>query len=187
MAATQSSMQSLESSAPVFELPDVAGLDKIVSLDQAVGKPILIAFICNHCPYVIHLIEGFVRLANRFQAQGFSVVAISSNDVLNYPQDSPEKMHGFAQAYGFEFPYCYDESQDVARAYGAECTPDFFVYDAQHKLKYRGQMDDSRPSNGLPVTGDHLSAAMSAVLAGDPVDDAQKPSIGCNIKWKSAS
>jgi len=143
-------------------------------------------FICNHCPFVLHVMPELAELANKFTTQGFAVIAISSNDVSTYPQDGPKHMAMFADQNGFEFPYCYDQSQQVAKAYDAACTPDFFVYDKQHKLRYRGQMDNSRPGNDLPVTGHDLKAAMQAILEGKLPDPNQQPSIGCNIKWRSA-
>lgn len=178
-------MQPLGVSAADFTLPDVTQGEANVSLADFLQKPILIMFICNHCPFVIHLVDELSRLGNRFQEAGFGVVAISANDIENYPQDGPEKMREFALRYGFQFPYCYDESQSVARAYGAECTPDFFVYDADHKLRYRGQFDSSRPGKSEPVTGVDLASAMQALLDGGQITDHQVPSIGCNIKWKS--
>jgi peroxiredoxin len=166
-------------------LPDVTQDNTSVRLADYQEQPLLVVFICNHCPFVIHLIKPLAQLANQFQKQGMGVVAISANDIQSYPQDAPDRMREFANQHGFEFPYCYDESQAVARAYGAECTPDFFAYDSQHRLRYRGQFDDSRPGNGKPVTGTDLNAALTAILTGDPVCEEQIPSIGCNIKWKS--
>ena len=141
-------------------------------------------FICNHCPYVLHLIEPLVKIANKAQEDGFGVVAISANDVDVYPQDGPEQMRRFADQHGFDFPYLFDETQSVAKAYRAACTPDFFVYSRQHRLQYRGQMDGSRPSNNHPVDGQDLTAALQAVLAEKPTTEKQTPSIGCNIKWR---
>lgn len=184
MVAVSSSMRALESAAPEFVLPDVTEQDRLVTLDTFSGAPLLVMFICNHCPFVVHVMKELAAIANHFKRQGFAVVAISSNDVINYPQDAPEMMHQFARDYNFEFAYLYDETQSVAKAYGAECTPDFFVYDRAHKLRYRGQMDAARPGNGIPVTGDHLRNAMQAVLDGEKVSKTQIPSIGCNIKWK---
>lgn len=184
MARTPSSMQPLGSIAPAFSLPDVGQSTQNVDLDSYQGRPLLVMFICNHCPFVVHVIEKLVAVVNRQQQSGFTAVAISANDAVAYPQDGPQAMRKFAQKYGFNFPYCYDESQQVAKAYGAECTPDFFVYDAQHKLRYRGQMDGSRPGNEVPVSGADLDQAMSAILSGRAVSGEQLPSIGCNIKWK---
>ncbi len=186
MVAVQSTMQTLGSAAANFSLPDVRAAQN-VSLSDLSGQPLLVMFICNHCPFVIHIAERMAEVANQALSDGFAVLAISSNDVENYPQDGPEEMALFAQKYDFEFPYLYDESQAVAKAYGAACTPDFFVYDADHSLQYRGQMDSSRPSNGEPVTADDLSAALAAVISGLPVNDNQVPSIGCNIKWKAGN
>ena len=183
MVAVTSTMQDLGTPACEFCLPDTISGEKF-NLRGNQNKPLLIMFICNHCPFVIHLIEPLVALANQAQRDGFFVAAISSNDIEHYPQDAPERMTEFAKQYGFEFPYLYDQSQSVAKSYQAACTPDFFVYDEQHKLKYRGQMDSSRPNNQLAVTGDDLSGAINAVKQGTQVVQEQAPSIGCNIKWK---
>ncbi|MEL6926716.1 MAG: thioredoxin family protein, partial [Bacteroidota bacterium] len=145
-----------------------------------------VMFICNHCPYVIHVIEETVALAKEYQESGFSFVAISSNDVANYPDDSPDKMKQFAEKYDFSFPYLYDESQEVAKAYDAACTPDFYVFDGQQQLVYRGRLDGARPKTDDPVTGEELRAALDAILLGRPVSETQFPSMGCNIKWKAA-
>jgi peroxiredoxin len=147
------------------------------------SKALLVAFVCNHCPFVIHLREEFVKFAKEYQAKGVAVVAISSNDVENYPQDSPEKMKEEAAEQGFTYPYLYDADQSVAQVYKAACTPDLYLFDGDQKLVYRGQFDSSRPGNGIPVTGEDLRAACDAVLAGDAIPEPQKPSIGCNIKW----
>ena len=147
-------------------------------------KATVIMFICNHCPFVKHVNAGLVELANDYRPKGVSFVAISSNDVENYPEDSPEKMKDYAARLGYPFPYLYDESQDVARAYKAACTPDFYVFDSEMKLVYRGQMDSSRPNKGIPVTGEDIRAALDNILAGKPVSAEQMPSLGCNIKWK---
>lgn len=179
-------MLPLGTSAPDFRLPDTNG--KIVSLADFKTAPALaVLFICNHCPYVKHIRAGLADLAREYQKRGAAIVAISSNDVKNYPDDSPEKMKKEVAAAGYVFPYLYDESQSVARAYQAACTPDIFVFDKNHKLAYRGQFDDSRPGNGRPVTGKDLRAALDAILQGKPVPDPQTPSIGCNIKWKSGN
>jgi len=176
-------MLPLGTTAPEFRLPDISG--KIVSLADFQGSPaLLIAFICNHCPYVKHLRGGLAQLARDYNARGVAVAGISSNDTANYPADSPAKMAEEARAAGYIFPYLFDESQDVAKAYRAACTPDFFLFDRDRQLAYRGQFDDSRPGNGLPVTGKDLRAALDAILAGRPASPNQKPSIGCNIKWK---
>jgi peroxiredoxin len=183
MVETASTMLALGTKAPDFELPDTGG--KMVSLkDFAGSKALLVVFMCNHCPYVKHIIDKFVEIAREYQSKGVAVVGINSNDVDNFPDDSPENMTATAKAKGFTFPYLYDENQETAKAYKAACTPDFFLFDADRKLVYRGQMDDSRPGNGKPVTGVDLKAAMDAVLANKKVLELQKPSMGCNIKWK---
>ena len=183
MVATHSTMLALGVRAPDFRLPDTAG--NTVSLPDFQGAPaLLVAFICNHCPYVKHIRGGLAQLASDYQPRGVAVVGISANDAAAYPADGPRMMAAEAKAAGYRFPYLYDESQSVAKAYHAACTPDFFVFDADQRLVYRGQMDDSRPGNGLPVTGKDLRAALDAVLAGKPIRFVQKPSIGCNIKWK---
>jgi peroxiredoxin len=184
MAETASTMLPLGTHAPHFQLPDPHG--KRTSLEHFPGAPaLLVAFICNHCPYVKHIRSGFAALATEYQARGLAVVAISSNDVENFPEDSPEKMAEEIVQAGYTFPYLYDESQEVAKAYHAACTPDFFLFDGDRRLVYRGQFDDSRPKNGLPVTGADLRAALDEVLEGRPVPGDQKPSVGCNIKWKA--
>jgi len=176
-------MLPLGTTAPDFRLPDPSG--KMVALGDFKSAPALaVLFICNHCPYVKHIQAGLAQWARDYQARGAAIVAINSNDVQNYPADSPAKMAEEARAAGYTFPYLYDESQAVARAYRAACTPDIFLFDADRKLVYRGQFDDSRPGNGVPVTGKDLRAALDAVLAGRPVSARQTPSIGCNIKWK---
>ncbi len=176
-------MLPLGTSAPNFELPDPSG--KITSLMDFKNAPaLLVAFICNHCPFVIHIRQEFASFAKEYQDRGVGIVAISSNDVENYPQDGPTKMAEESRKAGYTFPYLYDETQEVAKAYQAACTPDFFLFDLNHRLVYRGQFDDSRPSNDRPVTGKDLRAALDAVLAGRPVNSEQKPSVGCNIKWK---
>jgi hypothetical protein len=142
---------------------------------------------CNHCPFVKHVIDNLVELIKDYQAREVAVVGINSNDVANYPDDSPKMMAELMRESGFTFPYLYDETQEVAKAYSAACTPDFFLFDGERSLVYRGQMDDSRPGNGIPVTGTDLTAAIDAVLAGEPVAGEQKPSIGCNIKWKKGN
>ncbi|MCG6155366.1 thioredoxin family protein [Rubinisphaera margarita] len=186
MVKTASTMLPLGSPAPDFSLPNVDG--KTLSLsDLPKDKPLLVMFICNHCPFVLHLKSALAEFGDEYQKKGLTIVAISSNDVENYPDDSPEKMKEMAAASGWNFPYLYDESQEVAKAYQAACTPDLFLFDKDHKLVYRGQFDDSRPGNGLPVNGADLRAAADAVLAGQPVPEQQKPSIGCNIKWKDGA
>lgn len=175
-------MLPLGTVAPDFQLPDVSG--KTISLADFKGKPLVVMFICNHCPYVKHIRAGLAQLGRDYLPKGAAIVAISSNDVGGYPQDGPELMKTEAKDAGYEFPYLYDATQAVAKAYRAACTPDFFVFDKDHRLAYRGQFDDSRPKNGLPVTGKDLREALDAVLAGKPTLANQKPSIGCNIKWK---
>lgn len=180
---TSSKMVDLGNFAPAFNLPETGG--KLVSIADFKDAPaLLVIFMCNHCPFVKHVIGDLVELIKKYQEKGVAVVGINSNDVENYPDDSPEKMKVVADDLGFTFDYLYDESQDVARAYQATCTPDFFLYDSQRKLVYRGQLDDSRPGNDIPVTGEDLTAAIDALLAGHEPLETQKPSIGCNIKWK---
>lgn len=186
MARTPSNMIPLGSTAPNFNLPDTVSGQTLQLTDVRGERGTLIAFICNHCPFVKHINTGLVELAKEFQEQGFGFVAISSNDVENYPEDHPDLMAQTAKEEGYSFPYLYDESQEVAKAYDAACTPDFYLFDAQDTLTYRGQMDDSRPGNDLPVTGADLRAAFQAMFEGKGVFGDQKPSIGCNIKWKSA-
>ncbi|MFP4173047.1 MAG: thioredoxin family protein [Candidatus Hydrogenedentota bacterium] len=183
MVETASTMMPLGTEAPPFSLPDTEG--KTVSLSDYEGsKGYLVMFICNHCPYVKHVRGELARLGKEYQDKGVAVIAINSNDVANYPDDSPEKMAEEVKAQGYTFPYLYDETQEVAKAYGAACTPDFFLFDGNKKLAYRGQLDDSRRGNDKPVTGADLRAALDAVLAGKPAPKEQKPSLGCNIKWK---
>ncbi len=183
MSLTPSTMLPLGTAAPGFRLPDTDG--KTVSLDELKGAPaLLVAFICNHCPYVKHVRHELARLGKEYQGKGVAVVAISSNDVTTHPDDSPKMMAKEKAEVGYTFPYLYDESQQVALAYKAACTPDFYMFDKDQKLVYRGQLDDSRPGNPIPVTGKDLRAALDAVIAGNPVSDDQRPSIGCNIKWK---
>jgi peroxiredoxin len=186
MVLTPSTMLPLGTQAPDFSLVNVDG--RTVSLADFEGKPaLLVIFMCNHCPYVKHVADQLAAFTSEYIANGVGVVGISSNDVPNYPADSPEQMVAEAEARGYQFPYLYDETQDVAKAYRAACTPDFYVFDADQRLVYRGQFDGSRPDSGIPVTGDDLRAALDAVLAGNkPIDD-QRPSIGCNIKWKAGA
>ncbi|GAA4274441.1 thioredoxin family protein [Aquimarina gracilis] len=184
MARTPSNMLPLGTTAPSFSLIDTITKNN-VSLENVKGeKGTVIMFICNHCPFVIHVNEEIVRVANDYRTQGFGFVAISSNDVEKYPQDSPENMWKTAQKNNYTFPYLFDETQEVAKAYDAACTPDFYLFDAELKLIYRGQLDDSRPGNGIPVNGRDLRQALDAVLRNTTVPQDQKPSIGCNIKWK---
>ncbi|HUX10036.1 MAG TPA: thioredoxin family protein [Terriglobia bacterium] len=183
MVNTLSTMVPLGTQAPSFHLPDTEG--RLVSIEDFKGSSaLLVVFICNHCPFVKHVLPHFVQLAQEYQRRGVAVATISSNDVDSYPADSPEKMAELSRTLGFTFPYLYDESQQVAKAYGAACTPDFYLFDRDGRLVYRGQMDDSRPGNGQPVTGTDLRAAIDAVLEGRAIPEDQKPSIGCNIKWK---
>jgi peroxiredoxin len=183
MAATPSNMLPLGTRAPHFALPDTEG--RVVSLDDARGAPaLLVMFVCNHCPYVVHLRDALADLGREYASRGVAIVAISSNDAERYPQDGPDAMRHTREAWGWDFPYLYDETQDVARAYRAACTPDLFLFDAELRLIYRGQFDDSRPSNGVPITGRDLRSALDAVLEARPVSEEQRPSIGCSIKWK---
>jgi peroxiredoxin len=183
MALTPSTMLPLGTAAPDFSLPNVDG--RSVSLADFQGAPaLLVVFMCNHCPYVKHVAPQLAVLAREYQARGAAVVGINSNNPATHPADSPEQMVHEVQARGYTFPYLFDETQEVAQAYRAACTPDFYVFDAQRKLAYRGQMDASRPDSGRPATGSDLRAALDAVLAGRPAPADQKPSIGCNIKWK---
>jgi peroxiredoxin len=177
-------MLPLGSEAPPFALPDTISGKTIRLEDIASDTATVVMFICNHCPYVIHVNEEIIRLANDYIGKGIAFVAISSNDVVNYPQDGPEEMKKQAQKLKYPFPYLYDESQNVARAFDAACTPDFYVLDKDLKLVYRGRLDDSRPSSNTPLTGRDLRAALDAVISGHAVAEKQYPSGGCNIKWK---
>lgn len=183
MALTPSTMLPLGSKAPAFRLPDTDG--GVVALEDFKDAPaLLVVFLCNHCPYVKHVQHGLAALVKEYQARGLAAVGISANDVANYPEDSPERMKTEKAQVGYTFPYLYDETQEVAHAYQAACTPDFFLFDRTGSLVYRGQMDGSRPGNGVPITGEDLRAALDAVLSGRPVNPDQKPSLGCNIKWR---
>ena len=184
MAATPSTMMPLGLVAPSFALPDtVSGMS--LTLNEVKGEiATLVMFICNHCPFVIHIKDELAQLGRDYLAKGVGLVAISSNDAQGYPQDAPPYMTDFAAHSGFTFPYLYDESQEVAKAYQAACTPDFYIFDKDMKCAYRGQLDDSRPGNGLPVTGQDIRAALDCLIAQKSVPAIQKPSIGCNIKWK---
>ncbi|TNE56456.1 MAG: thioredoxin family protein [Bacteroidetes bacterium] len=185
MAYTESTMLPLETQAPDFSLPDTVSGRQVRLQDIASDKATVVMFLCNHCPYVLHVNAEIVRLAKEYEAKGVAFVAISSNDAVAYPDDAPDKMRAHALEVGYTFPYLYDESQDVARQYDAACTPDFYIFDGNLRLKYRGQLDNSRPKrNPVPVTGADLRAALDAVLAGQNPDPAQRPSGGCNIKWK---
>ncbi len=183
MVAVQSNMMPLGTKAPSFTLPDTISGNKISLDDIKSDKATVVMFICNHCPYVLLLKEAIVAMAKEFQSKGVEFVAISSNNVEKYPDDSPEKMTEFAAAEGFTFPYLYDESQDVARAYQAACTPDFFIFNNNMECVYRGRFDNATPGNGNPVTGDELRSALEGALEGKIIEE-QNPSIGCNIKWK---
>jgi peroxiredoxin len=184
--AMQSRMLALGTAAPPFRLTDTA-TNKLVALEAFAASPaLLVAFICNHCPYVKHVVAGFAAFAREYSTRGLAVVAISSNDTTTHPSDSPAEMAKLAREKAFSFPYLYDESQGVARAYDAACTPDFFLFDRERRLVYRGQFDGSRPGNPQPVTGADMRAAVDAVLAGKEVPRTQIPSVGCSIKWKAA-
>lgn len=183
MARTESTMLELETVAPDFSLPDTTG-QTLTLADLSGGKALLLVFMCNHCPYVIHLRSALAEFYRQHAAKGLVMAGINSNDAANYPDDAPEKMEAERVSSGYEFPYLYDETQQVARAYRAACTPDFFLFDNNRRLVYRGQFDDSRPKNDVAITGNDLRNAVAAVLAGTPVSTAQKPSMGCNIKWK---
>lgn len=179
-------MLPLGTPAPDFKLPDTNG--KIVSPADFKDAPaLLVIFMCNHCPYVVHIRSGLAQLARDYLPKRVAIVGINANDVANYPDDSPAKMKDEVKSAGYLFPYLYDETQAVAKAYRAACTPDIYLFDKDRRLVYRGQFDDSRPGNGIPVTGKDLRAALDAVLAGKPLSPNQKASIGCNIKWKSGS
>jgi peroxiredoxin len=186
MVRTPSTMLPLGTKAPDFRLMNVDGRE--VGLDDFGGAPaILVIFMCNHCPFVIHVAEELAKLTHEYMGRGVAVVGINSNDVAKHPADSPERMVAEAENRGYAFPYLYDETQEVAHAYHAACTPDFFLFDGDRRLAYRGQMDDSRPESGIPVTGKDLRRALDAVLAGEEVPADQKPSLGCNIKWMSGN
>ena len=186
MALTASTMLPLGTNAPDFQLPDTVS-GKTVSLATFAGKPaLLVMFICRHCPYVQHVKPELAQLGRDYAAR-IGIVAISSNDAANYPDDSPERLKAMAREEGFAFALCYDETQEVAKTYTAACTPDFFLFDKARRLVYRGQLDEGRPGNGKPVTGRDLRAAIDAALAGQPVNPTQQPSAGCNIKWKKGN
>ena len=184
MALTESNMLPLGTTAPSFNLPDVISGQEKSFTDVRGSKATVVMFICNHCPFVVHVNDEVVAIANQYQAQGVGFVGISSNDVQNYPQDGPEKMSIVAKVLKYPFPYLYDESQDVAKAYDAACTPDFYIFNGQDELVYRGRLDSSRPGNGVPVTGSDLRFAIEATLLGISHISPQLPSAGCNIKWK---
>jgi peroxiredoxin len=184
MAFTESNMLELGTQAPEFTLPDTVSGKNMGVEDIRGPKATVVMFLCNHCPYVIHVNPEIVRLVEDYEPKGVGFVGISSNDAENYPQDGPDKMKEHAQETGYQFPYLYDESQEVAKAYDAACTPDFYVFDENMTLVYRGRLDDSRPKTDTPLTGKDLRAALDAVLEGKPVAEKQYPSGGCNIKWK---
>jgi thiol-disulfide isomerase/thioredoxin len=185
MAETPSTMLPLGTLLPSFDLPDPEG--KRHSDKEFKDQPLLVMFICNHCPFVKHIRETLAAVVKRYQDKGIAAVAINSNDAESYPEDRPEMMKEISDEFGFTFPYLYDETQEVAKAFRAACTPDFYLFDSNHKLVYRGQFDDSRPGQSELVSGDDLIAAMDAVLNDKEVPEDQKPSVGCNIKWKSGN
>ena len=187
MALTESNMLSLGTKAPSFNLLDTISNKNLSYNDVRGEKGTLVIFSCNHCPFVIHINNELVNIANFYQGKGIGVVAISSNDVENYPDDSPEKMNIVAKVLKYPFPYLYDESQETAKAYDAACTPDFYIFDSSDELIYRGRLDSSRPGNGIPVTGSDLRSALDAILVGVNKIEPQLPSAGCNIKWKTKS
>jgi peroxiredoxin len=183
MAVKQSAMIPLGTPAPHFALPDAA-TSKVIGLQDFAGKPLVVAFLCNHCPYVKHMLDGFIAFARDYAARGVGIVAICSNDADEYPEDSPTSMAKLARAKSFPFPYLVDESQDIGRAYTAACTPDLYLFDRDGRLAYRGQFDGSRPGSKQPVTGADLRAAVDALLSDKAVPADQVPSAGCSIKWK---
>ncbi|WJS96900.1 thioredoxin family protein [Flavobacterium johnsoniae] len=184
MARTESTMLPLGTIAPDFYLKDTNSNDTLSFEDLKGSKGTLVMFICNHCPFVHHVMPEVIMVANDYRVQGLGVIAISSNDVVKYPQDSPELMADFALENKIDFPYLYDESQETAKAYQAACTPDFYLFDSQDKLFYRGQLDDSRPGNGIPLSGNDLRGAIDALIYNRSLKETQKPSLGCGIKWK---
>jgi thiol-disulfide isomerase/thioredoxin len=184
MAETPSRMIPLGTKAVDFILPDTVTGKKMSLKELSSDTATVIMFICNHCPFVKHIQSELVRLAKEYIPKGISFIAISSNDVEKYPADAPDYMKEVAQRFSFPFPYLYDETQEIARAYDAACTPDFYIFDKDLSLVYRGQLDDSRPGNNIPVTGKDIRSALDQILKGESVSDEQKPSIGCNIKWK---
>jgi thiol-disulfide isomerase/thioredoxin len=187
MALTPSTMLELGTAAPAFSLTNAVDGRKVSLDDLASDRALLVMFICNHCPYVQHVKRELGRLAADYEPRGLGVVAINSNSVETHPEDGPVHMREMAQSEGWRFPYLFDETQQVAKEYRAACTPDFFLFDAGRRLTYRGQLDDSRPGNSIPVSGDDLRAAIEAVLAGEAVLEDQKPSMGCNIKWRAGN
>ncbi|HUB79859.1 MAG TPA: thioredoxin family protein [Bryobacteraceae bacterium] len=187
MAATESTMLELGTAAPDFSLPDVVSANTISLATFAGEKGLLVMFLCPHCPYVKHVQSKLAAVLKEYAGAPLGIVAIGSNDAGQFPEDNPDGLRAQAAELGFGFPYCYDESQAVAKAYQAACTPDFFLFDGARELVYRGQMDGARPKNDTPVTGSDLRAAIDAVLAGRPIDPVQRPSLGCNIKWKKGN
>jgi thiol-disulfide isomerase/thioredoxin len=185
MARTPSVMVSLGTKAPGFTLPDTVSGKQVSFFDVKGKKGTVIMFICNHCPFVKHVNQELVKLANEYIGKGIGFAAINANDADNYPEDSPDKMKEVALQLKYPFPYLYDETQEVAKAYNAACTPDFFIYNSEGFLVYRGQLDDSRPGNDIPVTGKDIRHALDSLLNNQPIPAEQRPSIGCNIKWKS--
>ncbi len=186
MARTPSNMLALGTIAPDFYLPDTNSSEWKSLNDVKGNHGTVVLFICNHCPFVLHVIEEIVRIANDYRVQGIGFVAVSSNDAMAYPDDAPDKMTEFAYQNKFSFPYLYDETQEMAKNYNAACTPDFYLFDAQNKLVYRGQLDDSRPQNGISISGSDLRNAIDSLLYKRSINPIQKPSIGCNIKWKNS-
>ena len=186
MVKTASTMIELGTPMPAFSLPDVVSGNTVSDQTIDTSKPTVFMFICNHCPFVKHLRDGIAKFGTDYESKDMNILAISSNDATEYPDDSPEKMKQEAADAGYTFPYLYDESQEVAKAFSAACTPDFYLFDSFGKLAYRGQFDDSRPGSDVPVTGGDLREAVTYVLAGSPAQPDQKPSLGCNIKWKDA-
>ncbi len=184
MSLTESTMLALGTPAPDFHLPEIVSGKTVALSDLSGSKALLLMFICRHCPYVKHVQSELARLGKDYLGKSLRIAAISSNDAATYPDDAPDSLRAMAVENGFNFPFLYDESQQVARAYSAACTPDFFVFDEARKLAYRGQLDDSRPGNGKPVTGRDLRSAIDTLLNGGTVDPNQRPSVGCNIKWK---
>jgi peroxiredoxin len=184
MVSVKSTMLPLGTPVPELELPDAGGTRHGTAV-LADAPGLLVAFVCNHCPYVVHVADDLGRLAEGWRAEGLAVLAVNSNDATSHPADGPDRMPAFAEAHGWAFPYLVDETQEVALAYRAACTPDFFLFDGDRRLAYRGRLDGSRPNSGVPVTGDDLGAAVHAVLAGTPAPTTQLPSMGCNIKWKA--
>jgi len=190
MASVTSTMLELGTPAPEFTLPNMnpaVGGDVVSLADLKDNKGLLVVFMCNHCPYVVHIRDALVELVKEYQAQGIATVAISANDISTHPKDGPDGMRAAAKEHGFTFPYLYDEDQSVAKAYRAACTPDFFLFDSRWHLVYRGQFDAARPGNKEPITGADLRAALDAMLAGQSIAKEQRPSMGCNIKWRAGN